>query len=73
MDSSDKERTLFLTIEAALLVFAACMSLSLGFLVGPWLGFLCMALLALAFVAVLGVSYARSTREAAADAEVDQS
>lgn len=68
MDQS--ENALALTIEVASLVFAVCLSFSLGFLAGPWLGFLAMALLSLAFVAVLLISYRRSKR-AQAEQEVD--
>ena len=71
MDQS--ENNLVLTIEVASLVCAVCIALSLGFLVGPWLGFLAMAVMSFTFVVVISVSYTRFLKRQAAEQEVDRS
>jgi len=64
VDNSESLKNLILAIEVAIFAFALSLSISLGLLVGPWLGFMVFAGFALAFVAVMLLSYSRSLKQA---------
>ena len=60
VDSSNKMGVVILSVEIALAVFVASVSISMGLLVAPWVGFLTLAAFALVYVIVMTTSLARS-------------
>lgn len=69
----DKVRSFAVVIEASMLIVALCISIALGFMFGPGIGFLSFGGFVMLFVIVIMVSYAREQRQVKAmEREVDR-
>ena len=67
----EKERSFALVMEVSAIAFVLALSIGLGLLVAPWLGFIAFAGFVLLFMAVLMASYRKASKEAEAKGEGD--
>lgn len=69
----DKVEAFSLVIEVSMLVVALCVSIALGFMFGPGVGFLAFGGFVMLFVIVIVASFAKARKQAGGndEAEVD--